>query len=83
MQVNKILSEVVEKADKSRGLRDFSHVTINILSSLCNNYLTEENRDGILTHGCFHKPEEKGIDESLIWGDYYFIEAIMKMRQEV
>ena len=52
MQVNKILSEVVEKVGKSQGLK----------------------------HGCFHKPEEKGIDESLIWGDYYFIEAIMKVK---
>jgi len=50
MQVNTILSEVVEKVGKSQGL----------------------------THGCFHKPENMGVDESLIWGDYYFIEAIMK-----
>jgi len=54
MQVNKILSEVVEKVGKSQGLK----------------------------HGCFHKPENMGVDESLIWGDYYFIEAIMKVIKE-
>ncbi|MCK4733831.1 MAG: glycoside hydrolase family 88 protein [Methanophagales archaeon] len=61
------------------GKKGFRDVAINILSSLCDNYLCEEEKDGILKHGCFHKPEEKGADESLIWGDYYFIEAIMKM----
>jgi len=50
-----------------------------ILSSLCDNYLCKEEKDGILKHGCFHKPAGMGVDESLIWGDYYFIEAIMKM----
>lgn len=65
------------------GKKGFRDVAINILNSLCDNYLCEEEKDGILKHGCFHKPEEKGADESLIWGDYYFIEAIMKMRQEV
>lgn len=65
------------------GREDFREISVSILNSLCNNYLTDENRDGILTHGCFHKPENMGVDESLIWGDYYFIEAIMKMRQEV
>ena len=33
-----------------------------------------------LRHGCFHKPETMGVDESLIWGDYYFIAAIMKIK---
>ena len=54
-------------------------VAINILNSLCNNYLSWEEEDGILKHGCFHKPGNMGVDESLIWGDYYFIEALMKM----
>ena len=63
------------------GKKRFRDVAINILNSLCDNYLS--NEEGILKHGCFYKPAGMGVDESLIWGDYYFIEAIMKMRQEV
>ena len=62
------------------GKEKFREVAINILNSLCDNYLSGEEKDGILAHGCFHKPENMGVDESLIWGDYYFIEAIMKYK---
>lgn len=61
------------------GKREFRQAAINILSSFCDNYLSGKDEDGVLEHGCFHKPEEKGADESLIWGDYYLMEAIMKM----
>ena len=65
------------------GKKEFRDGAINILSSLCNNYLSGEDEDGILAHGCFHKPEGMGVDESLIWGDYYFVEAIMKVERKI
>jgi unsaturated chondroitin disaccharide hydrolase len=58
---------------------EFREVAINILNSLCAGYLSVEDEDETLKHGCFYKPAGIGVDESLIWGDYYFIEAIMKM----
>ena len=59
------------------GEERFKSIAFCILNSLYSNYLAEDNKGGILKHGCFHKPENMGVDESLIWGDYYFIEAIM------
>ena len=56
----------------------FGDIALNILNSLCKGYLAEEGEEGILKHGCSNKPEGKSVDESLIWGDYYFIEAITK-----
>ena len=56
-----------------RILKRFLNVTLS-------KYLAEENEDGILKYGCFHKPAGIGVNESLIWGDYYFIEAIMKYK---
>lgn len=62
--------------------RKFRECAVNILNSLCNNYLAEEGKDGILKHGCFRKPKNTGVDESLMCGgDYYFMEAIMKIRR--
>ena len=73
-------SGLLDLSDLS-GKEVFKQVAINILSSLCDNYLCEEDENGILKHGCFHKPAEMGVDESLIWGDYYFVEAIMKLME--
>lgn len=63
---------------ESTKKKEFRHVALKILDSLSSNYLEGKNRDGILMHGCFHKPMNIGVDESLIWGDYYFIKALMK-----
>ncbi|NQE54219.1 hypothetical protein C5S29_11550 [ANME-1 cluster archaeon GoMg3.2] len=60
----------------------FEEVALKILNSLYINYLSEDG-DGILKHGCFYKPKNIGVDESLMWGDYYFVEALIKALEEV
>jgi unsaturated chondroitin disaccharide hydrolase len=69
------LLELFELSEENK----FGDIALNILNSLCNNYLSEDDKEEILKHGCFHKPEGNGIDESLIWGDYYFMEALTKL----
>ncbi len=32
--------------------------------------------EGILMHGIYHQRKGLGVDESVMWGDYFFIEAI-------
>ena len=61
------------------GDKKFGDFASNILDSICKGYLAEEEEEGILKHGCFNKPEGKVVDESLIWGDYYFVEALTKV----
>jgi unsaturated chondroitin disaccharide hydrolase len=34
--------------------------------------------EGILKRGIYHLPKDVGVDESLAWGDYYFLEALSK-----
>jgi unsaturated chondroitin disaccharide hydrolase len=51
------------------GKKEFREVAMHILNSLCDNYLSGEDEDGILRHGCFNKPKEIRVDGSLIWGD--------------
>lgn len=60
-------SALLDLAKRSEK-KEFRDTALNILNSLCNHYLAEEDEDGILKHGCFHKPEGIWIDESLIWG---------------
>jgi unsaturated chondroitin disaccharide hydrolase len=32
--------------------------------------------EGILKHGIYHLPKGAGVDESVIWGDYYLLEGL-------
>ena len=59
----------------------FKEDALKILNSLSNNYLTNKNKDGILAQGCFYKPKNLGVKESLIWGDYFFIESLIKIKE--
>jgi len=59
--------------------KKFGDIALDVLDSVCKGYLAEGGGDGVLKHGCFNKLEGKGVDESLIWGDYYFMEALTKV----
>jgi unsaturated chondroitin disaccharide hydrolase len=73
-------SGLLELSKLSENVR-FEESATKILESLCDNYLSDE--DGILKRGCFHKPEGIGVSESLIWGDFYFLDALTKIKGEV
>jgi unsaturated chondroitin disaccharide hydrolase len=34
--------------------------------------------EGILKHGCYHQCKNLGVDESVMWGEYFFVEALDK-----
>jgi unsaturated chondroitin disaccharide hydrolase len=35
--------------------------------------------EGILKHGVYHTKKNLGVDESVMWGDYFFVEALTKV----
>ncbi|HLG95091.1 MAG TPA: glycoside hydrolase family 88 protein [Bryobacteraceae bacterium] len=49
-----------------------------ILRTLCEKYLARKDKkwEGILKGGVFHLPKELGVDESVMWGEYFFVEAL-------
>jgi len=51
---------------------------IRILQTLCELYLAENDTawEGILKGGVYHAQQNIGVDESVMWGEYYFVEAI-------
>ncbi|WP_078550203.1 glycoside hydrolase family 88 protein [Litchfieldia alkalitelluris] len=76
-------SGLLEIADSvpSNEKRLYADAATNILASLTENYATwdQPEHHGILVGGTGHKPANENINVSLIYGDYYYIEAIAKL----
>jgi unsaturated chondroitin disaccharide hydrolase len=35
--------------------------------------------EGILKHGMYHQTKGLGVDESVMWGEYFFLESLSKV----
>lgn len=53
----------------------------DMMHALGADYLTSDipNSNGILKHAVYSIPHNLGVDECNIWGDYYYMEALMRM----
>ncbi len=52
---------------------------LRMLDSLCRDYLArEEGHRGLLKHGCYSTPHNDGVDSAVLFGDFYFVEALCK-----
>jgi unsaturated chondroitin disaccharide hydrolase len=51
---------------------------IRILRTLCSSHLGKdvEGWEGILRGGVYHIHKDLGVDESVMWGEYFFVEAL-------
>ncbi|MDF2636025.1 MAG: glucuronyl hydrolase, partial [Pelosinus sp.] len=59
----------------------YKNAAMLIVKSLEENYATQENetQNGILLHAVYNMGRNMGIDESCLWGDYYYFEALVRM----
>jgi unsaturated chondroitin disaccharide hydrolase len=56
-----------------------------ILATLCDpTFLAVETPgwEGILKRGIYHQRKGLGVDESVMWGEYFFVEALDKLLEE-
>ncbi len=53
----------------------------SILHSLIRNYTPArpEDSDALLLHGVYDLPKHNGVDEGTLWGDYFFLEALVRV----
>jgi len=51
---------------------------VHILRSLCERYLAKSDPkwEGILKGGVYHVNKSLGVDESVMWGEYFFVESL-------
>ena len=75
------LSTLSDDADRSRRYGEYAR---RIISTLCGPAFLASvtpGWGGILLHGIYHQRRGLGVDESVMWGDYFFLEAVSKVLQ--
>lgn len=62
----------------------YENAAIKMLKSLVENYTSKNDAhsNGILLHSVYSKPDNKGVDECCIWGDYYYFEALVRLLKD-
>src|SRR5207244_741250 len=71
-------SGLLQLAELSGVARYRTHAT-TILRTLCTpEFLAIETPgwQGVLKHASYHQRLQLGVDESVMWGDYFFVEAL-------
>jgi unsaturated chondroitin disaccharide hydrolase len=57
----------------------YGDYALRILARLCrDDFLSSADPDweGLLKHGSYHEAKNLGVDESVMWGDYWFLDAL-------
>jgi len=73
------LWQLSELTDSSRMAQRYRATAIKMLDSMQTpEYLARETPgwQGILKHGVYHTKKGLGVDESVMWGEYFFVEAL-------
>jgi len=75
------LLELARYSNKTQQ-KEYMEAAIAILKNLSSSYRASEGTNGgfILKHGVGHLPAKSEVDVPLTYGDYYFIEALMRYK---
>lgn len=73
------LLELSQYAGGEKGAGYYSQA-VKMLQSLYNDYRSAELNPSFLLHSTGHRPAGSEIDYSIIYADYYFIEALMRLQ---
>jgi unsaturated chondroitin disaccharide hydrolase len=75
-----MLASLVADDDQAQRYHHQAEVTI---ARLCEPEFVahEESWEGTLKHGSYHETKELGVDESVMWGEYFFVETLARAVQ--
>lgn len=59
----------------------YRSAALEMVESLYENYSTRNDpvSNALILHGVYGKPNGNGIDEANLWGDYFYLEALMRL----
>ncbi len=69
---------LAKKAGDPQRAESYRRYARRIFESLCTSeFLADQTPgwEGLLKHGIYHQRKGLGVDESVMWGDYFFLEA--------
>jgi unsaturated chondroitin disaccharide hydrolase len=74
--------ELARQAPAPAGAR-YRAAAMRVMTALLNGYAEwDPAREGLLREGAGNVPEGRNISVSLIYGDYFFLEALAKLRAQ-
>ncbi|HEY6686230.1 MAG TPA: glycoside hydrolase family 88 protein [Propionibacteriaceae bacterium] len=75
-----MLSSLAANDDQARRYHNHAEATI---ARLCEPEFVafEDSWEGILKHGSYHETKQLGVDESVMWGEYFFVETLARVVQ--
>ena len=67
--------------DSDPDKKIYKNAVNSIMKSLIEKYTTKyiEESNGLLTQAVYSKPHNSGVDECCIWGDYFYMEALIRI----
>ena len=76
------LLDLAEQTNSQARAITYRSAALSMLDVLVDSeYLAHETDgwEGILKHGVYHTQKQLGVDESVMWGEYFFVEALTKV----
>src|SRR5262249_34430669 len=75
------LLDLARQTTSPQHAKTYRDTALAMLDALCRpEYLAIETPgwEGILKHGVYHTKKNLGVDESVMWGEFFFVEALTK-----
>lgn len=77
------LFELSKYGNDSKQKTDYYNKAVAILNSLSSHsYFLDDSSLGIIGHSVGNKPSNSEVDVTLIYGDYYYLEALLRYKKE-
>ena len=60
----------------------YQKTAIQTVTTLASDAFLARNKpewEGVLLHGVYHRNKGLGVDESVAWGDFFFVEALARL----
>jgi unsaturated chondroitin disaccharide hydrolase len=77
------IQEIARSLPAGPEQRRYASAAHDILASLAANYTSAgiAGANDLLRHGVYSKPGGAGVNEGNLWGDYFYMEALMRSQQ--
>lgn len=76
------LAQLTGDPTRARLYRDYALTILDTLTEPEFLAIDTPGWEGILKHACYHQRKGLGVDESVMWGEYFFLEALAKVLRE-